>query len=175
MAGSDHLIGGRWRVEAGRPLGAAGGGLPAFVATDLAEDSAGTGLIALKIARDAPARAGTILNLQRGGPLAGILMPLGVRGGSRAGWRAQRFRHLPRPARRTGGGNLRPWPEHDIIDLVLKPAATVLEGLRVRGVTHRAIRPNNVFAATRPARWSWGAAWAAPPAIDQPARVRAAL
>jgi hypothetical protein len=59
--------------------------------------------------------------------------------------------------------------EPALIELVLRPIALVLEQLQNRGLTHRAIRPNNVFHAAPNRPVTIGAAWAAPPAMHQPA------
>ncbi len=51
----------------------------------------------------------------------------------------------------------------------MRPIAAVLEQLQARGVTHRGIRPNNVFQAQPNRPVTLGAAWSAPPAMHQPA------
>ena len=64
---------------------------------------------------------------------------------------------------------LRPWPEAELLEYVLRPVAHVLEHLQMRGLTHRGIRLDNVFQ-TRPGQpVVLGTAWAAPPATAQPA------
>ena len=161
------LIGGRWRLETGRPLGGVGGGLPAFAAIDMT-DEGGPPAMALRVARDAPARAGMLTALERGGPVAGVLMPLAWGVGAAADGEIAGWLICPSPLVPPVIENLRPWAESDILDRVMKPVAAALEALRSRGVTHRAIRPNNVFAEARgPALL--GCAWAAPPALHQPA------
>jgi hypothetical protein len=64
---------------------------------------------------------------------------------------------------------LRPWPEAMLIEFVMRPIAAVLEQLLSRGITHRAIRPNNVFHSPPHGPVILGAAWSAPPAMYQPA------
>jgi hypothetical protein len=63
---------------------------------------------------------------------------------------------------------LTPWSERVAIDLVLRPAARVLEHLHGLDLSHRAIRPNNVFQSAPNQPVTFGAAWAAPPAMHQP-------
>ena len=52
---------------------------------------------------------------------------------------------------------------------MLRPAAHVLEHLQGRGITHRGIRLDNVFQSAPGQPVVLGAAWAAPPAMAQPA------
>ena len=65
--------------------------------------------------------------------------------------------------------SLRPWPEAALLDQFLRPAALVLEQLHANGLTHRAIRLNNLFQAAPGHPVVLGQAWAAPPAMHQPA------
>ena len=64
---------------------------------------------------------------------------------------------------------LNAWTEKPLVDLVLRPIARVLDVLHERKLTHRAIRLNNVFQASRGQPVTLGAAWAAPSAMHQPA------
>ena len=52
---------------------------------------------------------------------------------------------------------------------MLRPAAHVLEHLQARGMTHRGIRLDNVFQSAPGQPVVLGSAWAAPPAMAQPA------
>ena len=73
----------------------------------------------------------------------------------------------PGPA--LGAALAAPWPEAALLGLVLRPAALALRQLAARGLTHRAIRPDNVFQAGPGQAAVLGAAWADPPAARQPA------
>jgi hypothetical protein len=73
----------------------------------------------------------------------------------------------PGPA--LGAALAAPWPEAALLGLVLRPAALALRQLAARGLTHRAIRPDNVFQAGPGQPAVLGAAWADPPAARQPA------
>jgi hypothetical protein len=75
----------------------------------------------------------------------------------------------PGPAIETTLHDPVPWPETLLLQSVVRPAALALARLEERGLTHRAIRPNNVFQAHRTAPVVLGCAWAAPPAQLQPA------
>ena len=63
----------------------------------------------------------------------------------------------------------RPWSEGELLDCLLRPAVQALDRLQQRGVTHRAIRPDNLFRLGPGQPVMLGAAWAAPPASLQPA------
>ena len=63
----------------------------------------------------------------------------------------------------------RPWPEAELLECVLRPAAHMLEHLQARGMTHRGIRPDNVFQGAPGQPVVFGPCWAAPPAMAQPA------
>lgn len=68
-----------------------------------------------------------------------------------------------------GEASVPAWSEAELLRCLLGPAAAALEGLRARGLTHRAIRPNNLFRAGTGKPVVLGCAWAAPPALLQPA------
>jgi eukaryotic-like serine/threonine-protein kinase len=62
-----------------------------------------------------------------------------------------------------------PWSGNALLTHVLRPVTRVLDHLQMSGLTHRAIRPDNVFVATGSRTLMLGPAWAAPPAMHQPA------
>jgi hypothetical protein len=161
----ETLIAGRYRVETARPLPEAGGGLPTFAARD--ERTADLDLIAIQVARRAPARARAMQMLAE--PVEGVLHPLAHGPAPGPGGEPAYFVVCPAPPGPALSARLRPWSEHALIDLLLRPVAHVLEQLAGRNVTHRAIRPNNIFQGQRGQPVVLGAAWAAPPAMHQPA------
>ena len=63
---------------------------------------------------------------------------------------------------------VQPWRETDLIALILIPAAAALAGLQARGLTHRAINPDNLYHASPRDHATLGPFWAAPPACHQP-------
>jgi hypothetical protein len=67
------------------------------------------------------------------------------------------------------GTNHPPWRESELMAHVLAPAATALAALAARGLTHRAINPDNLFRAGARDPVTLGPFWAAPPASLQPA------
>jgi hypothetical protein len=162
----ETFIADRYAVLLAQPLPDAGGGLPAFAAKDrLTGDAA---VIAIQVRRDAPPRARALQQMLTT-PIDGVLSPLAH--GSAPALRGEPgyFVICPAPPGPPLAGQLGPWPEPALVEQVLRPIALTLEKLAGRGVTHRAIRLNNVFHAQRGQPLVLGAAWAAPPASQQPA------
>lgn len=170
MAGQDGardgLIGGCWRVDARRKLPGVAGGMSAFVALDERNQIEA---MAVLVSRQAPARAMVLGSASA--KLPGMLAPLAF--GAAPGPDSADSGYVicalpPGPALAEG---LRPWSDAALIEQVLKPVALALEALRQAGFTHRAIRPNNVFAAAPNeigAGVVLGCAWAAPAGMHQP-------
>jgi serine/threonine protein kinase len=166
LALSNTLIAGRYAVDTSQVMLDAGGGIPAYLARDrLAADGK---RVALAVSRDASPRATTLKTLLD--PIENLMVPLGhggapLPGGKGAGY----FIVCSPPPGPPVSASLRPWPERALVDLVLRPVARVLDVLHSNKLTHRAIRPNNVFEAAPGQPVTLGAAWAAPPAMHQPA------
>jgi eukaryotic-like serine/threonine-protein kinase len=169
---SRHVLGEHWWVRPDQSLGGAGGGLPAFAAADLRGGRAR--LMAVEVQPDGPARAGALVRLS-GGSIGGVLTPLahGVTTGPAPGLCCVVTQAPPGPALWPGAltppHRFAPWSEAELLNCVLLPAAAALEALRQRQVPHRAIRPDNLFHAGPGAPIVLGCAWAAPPAMHQPA------
>ena len=162
----DDLIGGIYAVDVARPLPGAGGGLPAFAVTDRRSSGHG-GLMAVQSLPGAPPRA-MALNALAGWAEDGLLAPLANGPARGAQGEAAWFVVSAAPPGPSLAATLRPWNEHDLLDCVVRPAALALEALEARRVTHRAIRPDNMFRAGPGASVVLGAAWSAPPALYQP-------
>ncbi len=162
---SDALIGGRYAVDTTRPVPGAGGGLPAFAALDC--QGGRTDLIAVQAARHLPPRARALQALSE--PIEGVLAPLAHGAAPGPKNEAGYFIICPAPPGPPTGAREHPWPESELLEQVLRPAARALVRLQQRGVTHRAIRPGNVFQPAPGRPVVLGAAWAAPPAAHQPA------
>ena len=160
-----RLITGRYAVDPARPIAGAGGGLPAFAATDRHGLS---GLMAVQAARARPARAQVLRALA--GLTEGVLGPLahGIGSAGDAGEEAY-YVICPVPPGPAVGAVPRAWGEAELIECLLRPAAQALDRLNARGVTHRAIRPDNVFQSAPGRPVTLGQGWAAPPASLQPA------
>jgi hypothetical protein len=159
------LTGGEPVVDLSRPLPQAGGGLPAFAAVDWRGGS--QDLVAIAIARSAPARALVIQRLTE--PIENLMAPRGwivgpAPDGGQAGYVV-----CTAPRGMPLAVGLKPWPESALVSRVLRPIAQILDQLQEQGFTHRAIRLNNVFDPGRGQPVTLGAGWAAPPAMHQPA------
>ncbi len=166
LALSNALIDGRFAVDTSRVLVEAGGGIPAYLARDrLAGDGK---RVALAVSRDSPPRARHLKLLVD--PIDNLMVPLGHGIAPYADGKGEGFFIIcPTPPGPPVSAGLNQWPEKALLDLVLTPIARVLGILHRRNLTHRAIRPDNVFQAARGRPVTLGAAWAAPPAMHQPA------
>lgn len=165
LALSSTLIAGRFAVDPTQVLLDAGGGVPAYLARDrMAADGR---RVALAVSRDASPRVRHLKILNE--LVDNLMVPLGhgiapLQAGKGVGYFVI---CMPAPGPPVSAA-LNPWPEKVLIDLVLRPAARVLEYLHGRKLTHRAIRPNNVFQSAPGQPITLGAAWAAPSAMHQP-------
>jgi eukaryotic-like serine/threonine-protein kinase len=157
------LVADRYEVNPKQPLPGAGGGPPAFAARD--RTGAHAPVMAVQVQRRFPARG--LMQGGFGGLVEGVLAPLGL-GCGPGGDGSEAFYAIaqapPGPAVMAVN---RAWSETELLDQVLRPAARALDRLSRKGITHRAIRPDNVFMA--PGGAVLGFAWGAPPAMHQPA------
>src|ERR1051326_7509933 len=162
---SHGLIAGQYQVDLNRPSHDLGGGVPAYMATSR---RGGTGpLMALSIDRYAPYRP--LMVNPMSGTIEGFANALGHGAGPPIDGKPAWYVICEAPQGQPLSTDLRPWPELAVIEFVLRPAAIALDQLRARGLTHRAIRANNVFQAQTNRPVTLGAASAAPPAMHQPA------
>jgi hypothetical protein len=152
------LIADQYLVDAGRVLPSVGG-LRAFGAVD--QLSGRTDLMAVRLDRCLPPRPRAFQALVT--PIDGLLTPVAY---GPAGDTC--YAICLAPPGPSVLSRKRPWPEAELLDCVLRPAAHVLEHLHVRGMTHRGIRPDNVFQTAPGQPIVLGSAWTAPPAISQP-------
>ncbi len=155
---------GQYDIDTARPLPQVGGGLPTFAARN--RGTGHGGLMALLVARDAPARPMALRDLI-GAKIENLATPLAHQNGPASGSAAY-YVICPAPAGRPLSLLTRPWSEPVIIGQVLRPIAQILVELEQRRITHRAIRPNNVFESQSNLPVTLGAAWAAPPGMHQP-------
>lgn len=158
-------IGGRFVVDTSQPLPLAGGGVPAYAATDLTTGN--RGFMALQADRYLPVRAEALRVLTA--PVGAVLTPVAYGRAPAANRDIGYFVICPAPPGPPVSENLGPWPEAALMEHVLRPVAHALDALQLRGVTHRAIRLNNVFRGGPHQPVMLGAAWAAPAALHQPA------
>lgn len=159
------LVAGEYLVDVTKRLPDASGGIPAYATTSRNRDR--ELLMALRVDRDAPARPRhlTALNARIEGLLCPVAQGIGPPINGEPAW----YVICQAPAGPSVATDLRPWPESMLIEHVLRPVAYVLEQLQTRGLTHRGIRPNNVFHGQANSPAILGAAWAAPPGMHQPA------
>lgn len=155
----------RFSVDLGRPLPNAGGGIEAWAATDSLDPSAL--LMALPVTRDAPIRADVLEPLKA--PIDQLLLPVGHGPGPSSGGTPAYYLFSQAPTGSPLSADLRPWSEAALLSMVLRPIAQVMVELETRGLTHRAIRLNNVFRGLPDTPVVLGAAWSEPPAFRQPA------
>lgn len=167
---ASRLIAGQFAVDLNRPMPAWGAGLECYLATDVKSGRADN--TALLVRRDAPLRAQAVGSLAAM-PIDGILTPIahgpGIGPGGVPAWFV--IAHAPpgAPLAAASGAPLAAWHEHELLTEVLRPVAHALERLQARHVTHRGIRPENLFRAQPGDPVTLGCAWAAPAASMQPA------
>jgi hypothetical protein len=159
------LVAGQYQVDITQRLPDAGGGVAAFAASSVRAGA--VPLMALRVDRHAPARARTLHSFAT--RVDGLLCPLAYGIGPPIDGQPAWYLICPAPPGPPVSSGLRPWPETALIEFVMRPIAAVLEQLQTRGITHRGIRPNNVFHARPNRPVTLGAAWSAPPAMYQPA------
>ncbi len=164
-------IAGGFVVDPQRPLPGAGGGLPAFTVTDLRY--ARTDIMAIRIARQAPARAAAVSTLINAA-IPGMLCPVGYGPANTPDGGLAPYLVCIAPPGPALWQDLNPdvarapWSEAELIGRLLRPVAHALDQLADRGLTHRAIRPDNLFHTRQGQPVILGAAWAAPPGLMQP-------
>jgi hypothetical protein len=161
---SESLVAGQYAIDFSRRMEDAGGGLVAFAASDRRAQQA---LMAVQVRAGLPPRA-RIISALLGATVEGALLPLAHGPAAGPDGASGYFVICQAPP----GPRLaldRPWGEGDLIENVLRPAAAALDGLHGRRVTHRAIRPDNLFRAAFGGPATLGCAWAAPAASLQPA------
>lgn len=163
---TEPLVGGQFWVDIAHPLPGAGGGLPAFAVIDRRDGQ--TGLMAVQVRRHLPARPQALQSL--GDVLIeGLMTPFAYGAAPASGGEEAGFVICRAPPGPALSAALRPWAEPELLSLVLRPAARVLDQLAQRGLTHRGIRVDNVFRAGPGHPVVLGCAWATPPAALQPA------
>ncbi|MFO1028254.1 MAG: hypothetical protein U1E70_24020 [Acetobacteraceae bacterium] len=161
----NSLIADRYSIELSRPMPEVGSGLPAFAAVDRRGGDAK--LVALAASRFASPRQRCLEVLDR--PIDNLMMPIAHGVGPQPGGGQGYYVICTAPFGQPAALALTPWPEAALLEHVLRPIAQVLIALQELRITHRAIRPDNVFVTSYTQPVTLGAAWAAPPALLQPA------
>ncbi len=157
------LIDSRFSVLPNKPAGLFGG-VPAFVAEDRRGQFAD--IVALQVQRGAPSRA----RLANYIPVRheSLLSPIAHGSLGSDTWIIAQM-----PPGASLASLVTPWTGNALLTHVLRPAAAALERLHMVGLTHRAIRPDNVYLAPAGRAIVLGPGWAAPPAMHQPAAFEA--
>ncbi|MBV9251727.1 MAG: hypothetical protein JO227_21105 [Acetobacteraceae bacterium] len=154
----------RFSIDCSKPLPDAGAGMRAFAAKRNTDSA--PGFMAIEVHRHVPPRAGAI---QSGVSIEGVLMPVAYGIAPGPNGQPACFVITAAPPGPSVGASLRPWHETALFERVLRPCAMALEQLRTNRLTHRGIRPDNVFQRDRLQPVVLGASWAAPAAMHQPA------
>jgi hypothetical protein len=165
MADENGLIANQYRVDASRPAPVLAGGLRAFAVADRKDRS--KELVAVLTRPELPPRPR--ITLAHAGPAVPCaVLPVDYGSGrdpsGQAGWFVIGEAFPVTPISQKVG----PWREKEMVNCVLLPAAAALLGLQGRGLTHRAINPENLFRDGPQAPVMLGPFWAAPPASLQP-------
>ncbi len=159
------LIAGFYRIDPTRQAPTLEGGFRAHAVTDRRDPA--TPLIAIEAKPDQPARPRITL-ARSGTPVPHAVLPVdygpGTDTAGRPGWFIIGEAPPGAPL-----GMATPWRESELMACVLAPAAAALAALQQRGLTHRAINPDNLFRAAPRDPVTLGPFWAAPPASLQPA------
>jgi hypothetical protein len=158
-----------YQLDPSHPAALTVGGLRAYAALDRRDP--GRRLVAVQSRPELPPRSRALMRLGAA-PVPHALTPLDQGPGrdpaGQEGW-FMLCVAPPGPALSASIGTpARPWSEAEVIHNLLKPAATALHALAERGVTHRAIRPDNLFRAGPGELVTLGPFWAAPPGSLQP-------
>ncbi|MGH7084770.1 MAG: hypothetical protein ACREFN_07235 [Acetobacteraceae bacterium] len=160
----ESLVAGLYGIDPARPLPGFGGA-GAFAAH---REGVPGDFVAIEVAAGSAPRA-LPLQALAGAEIPGLMLPLAHGPARLSGRKPAYFVICPAPPGPSLATGLAAWPQERLLALVLRPVAKALERLAACGVTHRAIRPDNLFQATPSEPLVLGPAWAAPPASRQPA------
>ncbi|MGH7119037.1 MAG: hypothetical protein ACREFP_08630 [Acetobacteraceae bacterium] len=160
----EGLIAGLYQADPTRPL-AGFDGAAAFGARG---PDQGAAFVAIEVPAGVAPRA-LALTAFGNGAITGVMAPLAHGAARLPGRKAAYYVVTAGSPGPSLAEQPRAWPEEKLLALVLRPVAAALERLASRGVTHRAIRPDNLFQAAPDQPVMLGPAWVAPPASRQPA------
>ena len=159
------LIGGAYRVVFDQVLPGVAAPLTAYAAQG--ERGADTQLMAVSVARGWSARARALTALT-GMVVPNLITPIAHGAGLLPSGEGGYFVISRVPPGASLEATLRPWSEADLLQHLLRPIATALADLQDRNLTHRSLRPDNLFQLGQRGPVTAGQAWAAPPACYQP-------
>lgn len=159
---------GEWTIQLDQPLAALSGVLPAVAA----RHSSGRRGFALACRPELPPRQAAQAALGST-PIDNLLLPQAMLTARLPGAARESLLAVmplpPGPPVLTSQTRCRPWAEGELVHDLLRPAARALAALAERGVTHRAIRVENLFRARDGGAVLLGDALCLPPAFAQPA------
>ena len=134
-------IAGRFTVHPGKPIPEAGGGLPAFLATS--QHAADGAHVAIQVPRDLPVRMEAIDAFSD--HIDNLMTPSAHGIGPSANGGEAYYVICTAPPGPPLSKSTGRWSDRALVEQVLKPAARLLLNLQSLELTHRAIRPDNVF------------------------------
>ena len=159
------LIGGSYRVAVDKVLPGVASPFTAYAAHS--EPASEVHLMAVSVARGWSARA-WVLTALTGVSIPNLITPLAHGAGQSPSGEGGYFVICPAPQGASLLATLRPWSEAELLQNLLRPVTAILADLQQRNLTHRALRPDNVFQLGQRGPVTVGQAWAAPPAAHQP-------
>jgi hypothetical protein len=165
VAKPSGTIAGFYQRDPQRQVPALSDGWPAFAVNDRRDPR--RPLMAVRVRPGLPPRA-RVLDTVTEAPAPNVLMPVADGPGMDVNGQHAWFIISPVPPGPSLSLAAGAWREQELIACVLLPAAAALEALRERGLTHRAIRPDNLFRAAAGQPVTLGPFWAAPPGTGQP-------
>ena len=160
------VIAGHYRLDPAQASPRSLGGLRAFLAIDQRDPA--PKLIAVQVRPDLPPRP-RLLTARGMAPVEHAMMALDHGPGRDPAGQPAWFILCPAPPGPAISAAPAAIGEAEALRCLLVPAAAALCALAERGLTHRAIRPDNVFRAGPGNAASLGPCWAAPPGSLQPA------
>lgn len=166
-ASAMNVEAGEWTVSLDRKVPALSGRLPAFAA----RHASGRRGFALACRPDLPPRLSALALLGQtnieGVILPQALLPARLPGDARDSLLAV-LALPPGPPILSAASRCRPWSETELVHDLLHPVARALAGLAALGLTHRAVRVENLFRSRDGGAVVLGDGFCLPPAFGQP-------
>ena len=165
QAGAE-LIGGAYRVAFDKPLSGVAPPLTAYAVEG--ERTSDASFMAISVTKGWAARA-QVLTVVTGVAIPNLVTPVAHGTCRLPTGEGGYFVICPAPLGASLLTPLRPWSEAELLQNLLRPVASVLADLQQLNITHRSLRPENLFQLGQRGQVTVGQAWAAPPAAHQPA------
>jgi hypothetical protein len=165
MPDENGVIATHYRIDPSRPVRELAGGLRVYTVIDKREPT--LALMAVRTRPDLPARPKVTLN-RAGQAVPYAILPHDYGTGRDLEGKDGFFVIAEALPGKAIGLPRAPWRENELIACVLLPLAGALLGLQGRGLTHRAINPDNIFRDRAMEPVTLGPFWAAPAGSLQP-------